>query len=216
MHPPIIRNPQPAPKAAPPTILISLGEFARIVNIAKPFATSDQLLPVFTGIRFFERGGHLHAEATDRYALVRVSSTVDAPAGLSVNVAAKDCAEILTRFRPQRGKSVKLRITFDGGMVVVELADGPLAIGADTTLTLRPIKGDYPKLDHLLEELATREPSAELSMFNPKYLGKLPDCGRMKVVGATRPVGFYGDDWAAAIMPMRSASDGDPSKNWAA
>lgn len=215
MHPPIIRNPQPASKAAPPTILISLGEFARIVNVAKPFTSNKDFL-ILGGIRFFTRGGKLWAEATDRYAIVRVSSDVNAPDGLSVNLAATDCAQILARFKPRRGESVRLRITLIDGLAVVKLAEGALAIGEDASLTLRPLDGNYPDMDRLFNELAEGDHSPERVMFDPKDLAKLPEPAHMKTIGAMRPVGFYGDDWAALIQPMRVTTTDDPSKRWAA
>ncbi len=217
MHAPIIRNIAPAPVAAPepPSILIGLAELARIVTIAKPF-TSNKDFFIFGGIRFFARGGKLWAEATDRYAIVRVSSDVNAPDGLSVNLAATDCAQILARFRPRRGKSVKLRITIIDGLAVVKLAEGALAIGEDAYLTLRPLDGIYPDMDRLFAELAEGDPSCERVMLDPKNLAKLPEPAGMKTIGAMRPVGFYGDDWAALVQPMRAASADDPSKRWAA
>lgn len=228
MHQPIIRTaeqvavePDPTPEASLPTITIPLVEFTRIVNIAKPFAGTDDLLRVFTGIHFYEHDGLLYAEATDRYAMVRVSSKIAAPSGFDVNLAAKDCAAVIARFKPMRRAKmpteVTLSLTFDDGLVQVEMAGGVLAVGRDTTLTLAPIQNGengYPKLGHLFAANANAEPAAQLIAFDPRHLGKLPDAGQMRVVGVNKPVGFYGDGWAALIQPMRFPDD--MTKAWAA
>lgn len=206
-------------------LTIPAAELSRLVTYASLHAGRDALLPVFTWLRFHERDGRLHVEATDRYTMIAVSSGVYAPAGFEVLIERTECAAVLSAFKARRGSTVVLNVKVADGRATFTLAEGILAAGLDLSITVTAQVGAYPKLGHIYTALAERDSEAAggLPVFEGDYLRRLPrGSAQFKSGGPGKPVAFYGRDdedkhrtWAVVIMPKRT-DWGDFSQQWAA
>ena len=197
-------------------LTIPASTLARIATVCLPHTGKDELLPVFCCVRLFERDGHLHGEATDRYTVGVCRTEAVAPEGLDVMIHRDDLRAILAAFKAQRRSTVVLRLEVSDETLTFSLAEGLLANGVDLTLAVKRRDGEFPKVSWLYIKPASAAPVAHAPYLDSSYLRRLP-AGPVQVrvtEEGNRPVAFYGDDWAAAIMGLRPASD--LSASWVA
>ena len=198
------------------TLTIPASTLARIVTVCLPYTGKDELLPVFCCVRLFERDGHLYGEATDRYTIGVCRTEAVAPEGLDVMIHRDDLRATLAAFKAQRRSTVVLRLEVSEETLTFSLADGLLANGVDLTLAVKLREGAFPKVSWLYIKPASAAPVAHAPYLDSSYLRRLP-AGPVQVrvtEEGAKPVAFYGDDWAAAIMGLRPASD--LSASWVA
>ena len=198
------------------TLTIPASTLARIATVCLPHTGKDELLPVFCCVRLFERDGHLHGEATDRYTIGACRTETVAPEGLDVMIHRDDLRATLAAFKAQRRSTVLLRLEVSEETLTFSLADGLLASGVDLTLAVKRRGGAFPAVSWLYVKSASAAPVASAPYLDTKFLRRLPDGPALvRVTGeGVKPVAFYGDDWAAALMALRPGAD--LSASWVA
>ena len=198
------------------TLTIPASTLARIATVCLPYTGKDELLPVFCCVRLFERDGHLYGEATDRYTLGVCRTEAVAPEGLDVMIHRDDLRATLAAFKAQRRSTVVLRLEVSEETLTFSLADGLLASGVDLTLAVKRREGEFPAVSWLYAKPASAAPVASAPYLDTKFLRRLPDGpAQVRVTEeGTKPVAFYGEDWAAAIMALRPGAD--LSASWVA
>ena len=198
------------------TLTIPASTLARIATVCLPHAGKDELLPVFCCVRLFERGGHLYGEATDRYTIGACRTETVAPEGLDVMIHRDDLSAALAAFKAQRRSTVALRLEVSEEKLTFSLVEGLLANGVDLTFAVKRREGAFPAVSWLYTESASAAPVASAPYLDAKFLRRLPDGPaqiRVTEEGA-KPVAFYGEDWAAALMALRPGAD--LSASWVA
>lgn len=198
------------------TLTVPASTLARIATVCLPHTGKDELLPVFCCVRLFERDGHLHGEATDRYTIGACRTETVAPKGLDVMIHRDDLRATLAVFKAQRRSTVLLRLEVSEETLTFSLADGLLANGVDLTLAVKRRGGAFPAVSWLYVKSASAAPVASAPYLDTKFLRRLPDGpAQVRVTGeGVKPVAFYGDDWAAALMALRPGVD--LSASWVA
>ena len=198
------------------TLTIPASTLARIATVCLPHTGKDELLPVFCCVRLFERDGHLHGEATDHYTIGACRTETVAPEGLDVMIHRDDLRATLAAFKAQRRSTVLLRLEVSEETLTFSLADGLLANGVDLTLAVERRGGAFPAASWLYVKSASAAPVASAPYLDTKFLRRLPDGpAQVRVTGeGVKPVAFYGDDWAAALMALRPGVD--LSASWVA
>ena len=198
------------------TLTIPASTLARIATVCLPHTGKDEFLPVFCCVRLFERDGHLYGEATDRYTIGACRTETVAPEGLDVMIHRDDLRATLAAFKAQRRSTVLLRLEVSEETLTFSLADGLLANGVDLTLAVERRGGAFPAASWLYVKSASAAPVASAPYLDTKFLRRLPDGpAQVRVTEeGVRPVAFYGDDWAAALMALRPGVD--LSASWVA
>ena len=198
------------------TLTIPASTLARIATVCLPHTGKDEFLPVFCCVRLFELDGHLHGEATDHYTIGACRTETVAPEGLDVMIHRDDLRATLAAFKAQRRSTVLLRLEVSEETLTFSLADGLLANGVDLTLAVERRGGAFPAASWLYVKSASAAPVASAPYLDTKFLRRLPDGpAQVRVTGeGVKPVAFYGDDWAAALMALRPGVD--LSASWVA
>lgn len=195
---------------------LAASTLARIATVCLPHAGKDELFPVFCCVRLFERDGYLYGEATDRYTIGACRTETVAPEGLDVMIHRDDLHAALAAFKAQRRSTVVLRLEVSEETLTFSLAEGLLANGVDLTFAVKRREGAFPAVSWLYTESAGAAPVASAPYLDAKFLRRLPDGPaqiRVTEEGA-KPVAFYGEDWAAALMALRPGAD--LSASWVA
>ena len=130
-------------------------------------AATDQARVMLTGVHLFTRAGHLIAEATDSYSLVRVSIESDAPE-LDVIAPATWLDNARKAFKVAKSPDRPITLTITG--TTPETRTVTATDGA-TTLVTPAIFGTWPRTDQLIPE--EKDYTAELGAFNPQFLARM-------------------------------------------
>lgn len=115
-------------------VRLPVGELARLLGNAAPFAGTDATLPMLCAVRLRSAGGVLTVEATDRYALVRETFPLTAPAAgfavaVPVGVVAQVRAMLTAARRADRRAWAELTArTPSSGLPVLRITAGPAAV----------------------------------------------------------------------------------------
>lgn len=190
------------------TLVVPYTNFQYVATIALRCVGRDQLLPILTYVQFRAEGGRLTATATDRYTVARARADVPNLPDVEFYLSAPECRAILATFKGGRHAGVELQFDVEpGGQVAVSRKAGLLSMGGDATLRFAGMEGDWPKLDHLLDDTAKSTEEVRPARLNTKWLRRLPEDAQGAVMARQGLVhGFYADDWCVVIMAMREPS----------
>lgn len=212
------------PKTKPaPSITLTASSLAALVKPVLPFAAQDGELPVLNAVLIQTQGAFLTATATDRYrlAIQRLAYLdKDAPP-FSLLVALRDLRQILGLFKATRKDDRELTITIDGDGKFTVTASGALDGFLAAKMAWRCIDGQYPRIRKLLRDALAQKDQLPAIHVNPHYLadfaGAAPRHVPMRVWGSdpAQPLAIaIGEDFVAALMPIRTAEQRYDPDSW--
>lgn len=205
---------------------LTLGAWHRLVGRVAPFASKDDTVPTLCSVHLFERGGHLYAEATDRYRLAMTvaaddDTRVDEGFEALVPLAAVQHLDKATRTPARNRHEVRLGLRIlNGGSALEVSASGPVGgngFGAQHLTLVYPLRTEeYPNLSSLVALDAPVDPEhAGAVSFTPAFLADYKKVAERNqpvvlVPRGTKPTLVrIGEDFVGAVMPVRHSSDTD-------
>lgn len=211
------------------TITIDAAALTRLVTITAPFVDGP-LMERLNSIHLQTRDGRLHAEATNRYAIMRArTEPAKHPGGVNILVPAKPLVGAIKLFKPRRGTKLTLTCTVTDDTLTIAVDDGITNTGFTPSTTI-PLRNEYlssfPSMDGIMSEIndvPDQERASELGI-SPRLLRLLPDpqdsyTPALFLMGKPgRPMAVYTDEWFAIAMPMRRdpAAEEQIRGGWAA
>jgi len=179
-----------------------------------PFADKGDSMPVLATVRLCGKGKWVTATTTDRYRLAMQRREIAAPDGWSALVNVRDIKAIFATFKATRANDPEMVLSFDGSTLRVEgrsmLSGGQFS--AALTFDLYP--GEYPAVGSLLTEAFGGTMQATSTSLNVAFLADFQQAARLNepnmriFVRDHKPNGIaIGDDFRAAIMPVRYAPE---------
>ena len=179
-----------------------------------PFAGKGDSLPVLATVRLCGKGKWVTATTTDRYRLAMQRREIAAPDGWSALVNVCDIKAIFATFKATRAFDPEVLLTFDSSTLRVEgrsmFSGGQFS--ASLTFDLYP--GEYPAVGSLLTEAFSGTAQATSTSLNVSFLADFQQAARLNepnmriFVRDHKPNGIaIGDDFRAAIMPVRYAPE---------
>lgn len=171
---------------AHPSVTITARQLAGLVDPVLPFASTDDTVPLLTGIRLTRRGRWLIATATDRYkmALKRLDLGEDETGeDWRAVVRVRDLKKIRSLWRPTRHSDPALTLSVEPGdsLVVPPLFAVSSAEAFDAFQDMRAVfatvefpGSPYPAIDRImLEALAQPAATPRPVALNPRYVAAL-------------------------------------------
>lgn len=209
----------PAKKAAPrraaankvtDTITVSVTDFTRALARVKPFACTDQTLPMINGVALQLRDRVLTVTATDRFTL---GSSIVRPVFVDGNNVLPPDFEVLIRLMemPILLTALKRSETKAINRIDLRVADGRIEL--DGVRVGDPdIPGRFPEWRGIIAEAEQRvadgTPDFTEIVVNPSYLRRfalINPTPKMIVSGQSKPVVAVADDFVGVLMPVATS-----------
>lgn len=184
------------------------ADLLRIISQVKPFASSDDALPMLNVVRLESLGTHLIAVATDRYALGAAVTPFEGPK-FAVSIPLES-VDVLQRVLRRRELVATIRVTPKGTLVHVRV--GGLILSIPTA------RGEFPSWRQLIPA-SNASPNLRVPMFSTdaERLARFRDAQKLAgkrvftQLWQERPNGpiamRIGEEFIGILMPVRTSGD---------
>jgi DNA polymerase-3 subunit beta len=198
------------------TVTTTASQLRTLLAPVLPFADQGDSLPILSTLRVRGHGEWVTAFATDRYRAALQRVRIEAPADLDVNIPITSARLMLATFKTTRALDPELTLVFNKDTNRVSVESGSIGLGMfDARVSFALYDGEYPKALSILLTAAEAEPVAVADVgLNPHFMADFRHVAqrhepmRVKAGEPGRPIFVaIGDDFRAAQMPVRSASD---------